>query len=81
MAALDIGTAQAAALLSVHEHHVQRLAVETDLEDPRAVQAALRERRLPGRKIGRSWVFRRSDVEKFARLDRPVGRPKKNRAA
>lgn len=81
MADLDIGTAEAAAMLRVHEHHVHRLALMVDTFDRGAIRAALNMRRLPGRKVSRAWIFRRSDVEAFARLDRPVGRPKKNRAA
>lgn len=48
--------------------------------DPRSVSRLLRRGRLPGRKVGRTWIVRAADVERLARFytGRP-GRPPKGR--
>jgi excisionase family DNA binding protein len=37
--------------------------------------------RLPAERIGRDWLVKREDVERFKRLERPRGRPRKQPAA
>lgn len=43
----------------------------------RRVRQFIEEGRLPGQKIGRQWLLKRSDVIVFATKPRTVGRPEK----
>jgi Helix-turn-helix domain len=47
------------------------LVVSTELQAKRA----LASKRLPGRKIGRVWLFQSQHVTAFGRIKRPAGRP------
>lgn len=78
---MDIGTDEVARRLGLNREYVCQLAQLVDPEDRKQVNAALRGRRLPGRKVGSVWVFRVAHVERFAQLDRPAGRPRKFAAA
>jgi len=73
-------TAEVAALLRLQQSQVAKLALEVDRADRAAARRALRAKRLPGRKVGRMWLFRRDHVESFRLLERPVGRPRKSTA-
>ena len=44
---------------------------------PTRVMTLIREGRLPARKVGRQWVLRLEDVERFRDTPRPAGRPRK----
>ena len=45
--------------------------------DPSLVRRLARAGRLPAIKQGRDWLYKREDLEAFARIDRPCGRPRK----
>lgn len=53
------------------EETAQRLGVH-----PSRVRVLAREGRLPAQQVGRAWVFRPADVERFAAQERRPGRPK-----
>lgn len=76
----ELGTGDVARLLRLQPAHVAKLAIEVDLDDRGAVRQAIRSKRLPGRKVGRMWLFRRPHVAAFGLLQRPVGRPRKTAA-
>jgi len=44
----------------------------------RRVVAMIQSNQLPAKKFGRLWILNGSDVYKFAKMHRPVGRPRKN---
>lgn len=71
----EIGIKDAAARLGRSTETVARLAIECSTET--AAQRAIHLlKRLPGRKVGRFWLFQPKHVAAFARIKRPVGRPK-----
>lgn len=77
----EIGTAEAAVQLGRDETIVAKKAVEVDLSNSAAVRAALAAKRLPGRKVGKIWLFKTDHVEAFGRIERPTGRPRKEAVA
>lgn len=77
----EIGTAEAAALLGIHESKVAKLATVVNPSSGPAVRAALARRRLPGRKVSRAWLFRPEHVLRFAQVERPAGRPARSKEA
>lgn len=69
----EIGIKEAAARLHRSTETIAKkaIAVTTELQ----ARNALKAKRLPGRKIGRFWLFDPRNVAAFGRIKRPSGRP------
>lgn len=70
----ELGITEVAARLGRSTETVAKLAIE--VASDRMAKNALKAKRLPGRKVGRFWLFQPRHVAAFARIKRPAGRPK-----
>jgi hypothetical protein len=77
----EITTGEAARLLGVTPSRVRQLAVDVVNERHGSIDLQLDLGRLPGRKMGRDWVFGRITVEAFRRKARLDRKDRQDRAA